>query len=182
MKNVLYILGKLSDDDIEWLINNGSGERYHPGDVLIEEGVIPENIYLILEGIFDVISKAINNESIAKIGQGEIVGEMSFVEPYPPYASVVTDEESFILVINREKLKEKIEHDSGFASRFYFAIAVMLADRLRTSVQTIKIAHKKHAEGNDKILAPDELDLDSLHDFSQAGTRFDRIVKRVKGV
>ncbi len=182
MKNVLYILGKLSDSDIEWLINSGSGTWIKPGENLIEEGKTPENIFILLEGGFDVIVKALDNKVLAQLGPGEVIGEMSFVEPYPPFATVQASEEGFLLKISREILRKKVEQDEGFASRFYFAIAVMLADRLRGSLNVIRSAHEKQASETDDMLEPDELDLDSLGDFSQAGARFDRIVKRVKGI
>lgn len=183
MKNVLYILGKLTDDDIEWMIQNGTGKHVAPDDVLIVEGQRTEFLYVTFEGQFGVFVKALDNRKIAELGPGEIIGEMSFVEYFPPSATVRTLEAGYVLCIPRDILQKKLEEDTGFAARFYQAIAVMLSDRLRSNVSWIKeLQNNQGKEKDEDIEETDEIHLDMLEDISRAGSRFDRLVRRVKGL
>lgn len=52
MKRVLFILGQLSDLDIDWMINHGSRKELVSGDWLIQQGHEVENLYIVLDGKF----------------------------------------------------------------------------------------------------------------------------------
>lgn len=73
----------------------------------------------------------------------------------------------------------KLERDVGFASRFYHALAVFLSDRLRSTVSRLGFGRDtgldEAAEYEDEL---DPLILDTVH---LAGSRFDRILKRLMG-
>ena len=86
---------------------------------------------MVLDGRLTVLVKAIGNREIASLLAGEIVGEISFVDPRPPSAPVVAAQDSHLLVIPRSILTSKLNKDSAFAARFYKAVATLLADRLR---------------------------------------------------
>jgi CRP/FNR family cyclic AMP-dependent transcriptional regulator len=44
MKRVLFILGVLEDEDVDWLINTGRRQSPQPGDIFIQEGQPSEEI------------------------------------------------------------------------------------------------------------------------------------------
>ena len=80
MKKVLFILGILSDADIEWILNNGVREKINPGKVLIHEGEPISSIYIVLDGIFSVTVAGLGHKEVAQLGVGEMIGEISFVQ------------------------------------------------------------------------------------------------------
>jgi CRP/FNR family transcriptional regulator, cyclic AMP receptor protein len=181
MKNVLYILGQLTDEDIEWMIDNGKGEYCRTDEELIREGQSIDSLYITFEGRFGVFIDSLQGRKLNELGPGEIVGEMSFVQYHPPMATVRALEDGYVLVLSRQVLATKLEADAAFAARFYKAVAIMLADRLRDSLTWInEINQQGSGEGDTADL--DELHLDMLGDISRAGERFERLVKRVKGV
>jgi CRP/FNR family transcriptional regulator, cyclic AMP receptor protein len=61
------------------------------------------------------------------------MGEMSFVDQAPPSATVQAMEPSFVLDIPRRRLNAKLAEDAGFAARFYRALSMFLAARLRAT-------------------------------------------------
>ena len=67
MKRVLFLLGHLSDIDIEWMINNGSKNELEPGDRLIRKGEAIEYLYIILSGELS-ITDGQSQKHIAHIG------------------------------------------------------------------------------------------------------------------
>jgi CRP/FNR family transcriptional regulator, cyclic AMP receptor protein len=178
MRKVLYIFGQLSDQDIQWLIDTGHKASCTRGTVLIRMGEPIESLYILLEGALAVSVGPDGGQRIALLGSGDIVGEMSFVDSSPPSATVKAEQDSLLLAIKRETLLRKIADDTGFASRFYHAIAIFLADRLRSTVHYYEYSarHQKQvaAQGDE-----DELDETIVDGLSLAGERFKRILDQM---
>ena len=174
MRKVLFIFSVLSDSDVEWLAQ--AGERMHidPGAVLIPVGARVDNLYFVLDGRLAVKTKS--GDPIALLESGEIIGEMSLVDPAPTTVSVEVASESTVLRISDAKVREKLETDLGFASRFYRALCVFMADRMRQTTQRFGYG-KASDDGRDK----DELNDDLLDNVHLAGARFDRMLKRLAG-
>jgi CRP/FNR family cyclic AMP-dependent transcriptional regulator len=79
---------------------------------------------------------------VARVANGEIVGEMSLLDQSLPFASVIVVELVDVLSIDHSKLEAKIESDPGFAARLYRAMAMLLSFRLRAAVQRPKDKRK----------------------------------------
>lgn len=174
MKKALYILGELSDLDIEWMISVGHKSKVQPGTTLIHTGQDIDALYVVLEGNLSV---RIRGLEVAQLGVGEIVGEISFVDSRPPGADVVAIENTILLVIPRHQLTTKLEQDVAFASRFYRAIAVFLASRLRGAQRQLEFNDTQSLE-EDQVY-DDELDMNVMDTLSLAGGRFIRILNRM---
>ena len=48
MRKVLYVLGKLSDEDLDWLISQGERRNVSEGTLLIEEGKQLSTVYILI--------------------------------------------------------------------------------------------------------------------------------------
>src|ERR1700747_3182506 len=147
MRKVLYLMGIMDDEDVEWLGKNGATKYVPSGSVLIREGNPIDDIYVVLDGKLSVLVQAIGNREIAPLHAGEIVGEMSFVDSRPPSASVVATQDSHVLVISRAILASKLRTDNAFSARFYKAVATLLADRIRKTVS--HLGYSKQTGGSD---------------------------------
>lgn len=134
MRKGPFILGTLRDSDVYWMQTVGKTEQVPAGTVLIQEGTPLDTFYIILLGTLSISVAAQDHREIARLGIGEILGEMSFVDARPSAATVTTLENSLLLAIPQRQLAIKLEQDEGFASRFYRAIAMFLSSRLRSTV------------------------------------------------
>ncbi|NJR50248.1 MAG: cyclic nucleotide-binding domain-containing protein [Leptolyngbyaceae cyanobacterium CSU_1_3] len=134
MKKVLFILGELIEEDIDWLVEIGDRQLIPPAMVLIQEGRCVETLYILLEGELSVLAQSLGGREIARLNRGEIVGEMSFVDSRPPSATVRAAQASQVFAIPQAQLAAKLDRDVGFASRFYRALAMFLSNRLRSTV------------------------------------------------
>lgn len=172
MKRVLFVLGQLSDKDIEWMIDNGSKDTVQQGEYLVTEGETIQNIYIVLSGSFKIYNNQNPDYNIAQIGSGEIVGEMSFLDERPPSVSVMATESSTVYSISLTRMKQYMEVDARFAARFYYSIGLFLSDRLRKT--TGRLGYGK-VEENEDI---DEVNLNVLSQVGQAGSRFSRILNK----
>ena len=177
MKKVLFILGELGERDIDWMLATGSKEQIPAGTTLIQEGEPIVALYIVLDGLLAVSSKALRDQEIARLGSGEIVGEMSFVDARPPSATVTAIENSVVFSIPRSQLTLKLQQDSDFAARFYRAIAMFLSDRLRGTV--VRLGYGGGQPLDEEIEYEDELDLNVLDNVYLAGSRFDQMLKRL---
>jgi CRP-like cAMP-binding protein len=131
MKKALYMLAEFSDRDFDWLLTAGRKKAVHAGSTLIREGEPTDALYIVLEGALVVSLEAIGGKEVAKLGSGEVVGEMSFVDSRNPSATVKAAIDSLVWSIPRSQLATKLLQDRDFASHFYHAVAVFLSDRLR---------------------------------------------------
>jgi CRP/FNR family cyclic AMP-dependent transcriptional regulator len=88
---------------------------------LIEAGVPLEQVFVVLDG--EVSVQAANGSSTGAHCSGEILGEMSLVDARPPSASAVVAVDCWLLVVDKAALRAKLASVTGFAARFYRAIA-----------------------------------------------------------
>ena len=177
MRKVLFILGALTDDDVEWMIDVGHKEEFSESQILVQEGKPVDTIYIVLQGKLAVLAQSLGGQEVNRLGVGEIVGEMSFIDSRPPSTTVKAVEETIVLSIPRDKLSAKLDQDSDFGARFYRAIAITLSDRLR---HTMAYFGDRVSEGLDEdIFEEDELDPAVLDNLYLAGIRFDRMLKRI---
>ena len=128
------LLEVLSDEDIEWLISAGEVIQICKDSILIEEGKSGDSLYIVLGGVFTVNLAILQNQSVAHVLSGDILGEMSFVDERPPSATVQAKEDAEVFRIYSQVLSEKLENDFAFASRFFRGTCVVLADRLRDTL------------------------------------------------
>jgi len=172
MRKALYFLGILNDSDIDWLVAAGSRREIGAGIKLIEEGRQIDSVYLVIDGAFAVRTAALSGRAIARLMSGEVMGEMSFVDHAPPSATVEALEPSLVLDIPRRRLNAKLTEDTAFGARFYRALAMSLAARLRHSVAALAGGTALDTEG--------EMGFDALDNVSMAGARFDWIQRRLR--
>jgi len=164
MRKVLLIFSELTDGDVEWL--SRAGERVHldAGATLVPLGARIETIWFVLDGALSVHTAA--GRSLAIMGSGEIVGEMSLVDPAPTAVSVKVASDCTLLRISHETVRAKLAEDPAFAGRFYRALCAR------------RMGYGDEAEdAQDK----DELTDDLLDNVHLAGARFDRMLRRLAG-
>jgi CRP/FNR family transcriptional regulator, cyclic AMP receptor protein len=174
LKKVLYFLGILDDGDVDWVTTHGVRQNVPVNTEIIREGHRTDWLYFILAGEFSVTSKRTSTE-IARLTAGEILGEISFVDSRPPSGTVTATKPSVVGAVPIELLARKLERDLGFAARFYKAMAVALADRLRlTSILGLRprVANEDETE---------EMPSHLLDIMSIAGSRFAEMQKGTWG-
>lgn len=174
MRKVLLIFSELTDADVEWL--SKAGERIHleAGATLVPLGARVDNIWFVLDGALSVHTA--DGGKLAVMGSGEIVGEMSLVDPAPTAVSVRVESDVTLLSISDDTVRAKLAADPAFSARFYRALCVFLASRLRST--TRRMGYGAGAEDED---TRDELTDDLLDNVHLAGARFDRMLKRLAG-
>ncbi|MBN1936466.1 MAG: cyclic nucleotide-binding domain-containing protein [Anaerolineae bacterium] len=174
MRRVLFLLGELNDQDIEWMIAAGRRQQVAAGEMLIREGQPIPALYIILAGALSVFTQGSGDQAIAQLVAGDVAGEMSLVDARPPSATVQAIQDSTVLAIPRSTLQTRLGQDVSFAARFFKAIAIFLSQRLRDT--EYQLGRYEHTEN---LSDPDELDPNVLDVVDQAGRRFERLLQAV---
>ena len=173
MRKVLYVFGLLTDTDVDWMARVGVRIRAKDGEVRSKQDKPTDLIILLLEGQFLVTVK--NVGVVARLGVGEIVGEMSLVDLAPPFLQPLPPRASVGSVAEQEYPLRRSIWMRAFGCRFYKALAVFLADRLRQMGQRSNANEELDLAGD--TISKDELDPAILDSVSMAGERFDRFLK-----
>ena len=176
MRKILFLLGELSDSDVEWLIANGEKQRLPAGEMLIERGGNIEMVYILLRGTLEVSGIQLGDQPIL-LHSGEVVGEISLLDSRPPTTNVSAATDAIVLALPQEGLYAKLDEDVAFAARFYRALAVFLAYRLRNTYQRLGYGKEEPMEETEQY--EDELSPELLDSVHLAGSRFDRVLQRL---
>jgi len=94
----IRVLGGLSPSQLKQLANWTEVVAYDKGETVVRRGDKGDGVFLILEGSAEVRR---GKRSIARLGEGQIFGEMSLFDDEPRSADVVTDSPSKLAVLQK---------------------------------------------------------------------------------
>jgi CRP-like cAMP-binding protein len=177
MRKVLYILGQLNDTDVEWLAQQGTRRPVADNEIIVHEARPIDTLFITLSGQFRVTLR--DGQEVARLGAGEVVGEIAFVDSAPPSATVAAIGDAMVLALPKALLQQRLAGDPAFAARFFRALAIFLADRLRAT--TRRLGYGSVGDLDSETVLEDELDIAVLDTLSQAGDRFTRLLQRLAG-
>ena len=120
---------------LRMLAMRGMPRSYRKGVVLIEEGSVGDNLYLILSGSLRAYSSDARGREITYgvYGPGEYVGEMS-LDGGPRSASVITEEACRLVMVTRASLLTHISEHPEFA----FELLTKVIRRARAATLSTK--------------------------------------------
>lgn len=134
-------------DYVKLLDNIGHKKLYKKGEILFFEGENPKRVLVLLSGSIRLYKTTDDNKEITlhKIENSGFIAEMpSFLNlPYP--ASAICENDSELLEVNLETLKEKCVTNATFC----FSLIASLCQKIKILESHINNNHKKI---KDKIL------------------------------
>lgn len=122
----------LTRDDLRLLSDHIVRKRFERDQVILAEGSTQHAIFILRDGTARVIRNHKGQETvIARMGPGEVFGELSFLEATGATATVVADGLVEVGMIEGQYVYSLLSSVPGFAARFYHSLAISLAKRLR---------------------------------------------------
>ncbi len=109
-------------------------QRYSDGDVIISEGIVSNNAYIILSGEVR-ITKKVNNKVVivGTLGEGDVFGEMGLLSNTVRSASVVAHGHVTVGFIDKETFDELLNSLPDDLR----AIMIALVSRLRSTTEML---------------------------------------------
>ncbi len=127
-KNILVSIFEEIYQQYNWAITE---HRFEPKqDILVEDDESDDDVYLIRSGKATVI---IGGGSEVILGEGDLIGEMSFLLSNKRTASIVAKESVVCWAVSVSSMEKVFSESPPLAARFYKALGALLAMRLVNS-------------------------------------------------
>jgi CRP/FNR family transcriptional regulator, cyclic AMP receptor protein len=175
MRSSLIMFENLDEDDVAWIHQACRKLKVAKGEILIDAGTVNRDVYILLDGRCSVTAR--DGQALDMLNAGDIMGEVSFVDRRKTTARITADTDVVVAVIEEDRLMEKIETDTGFAARFYMAVASVLAFRLRRNLQ-VAISGDVNVLDNNQEFAG-EIDAVDLDATAKAGARLSYLLSQL---
>jgi Cyclic nucleotide-binding domain len=121
------MLEALSEDTVRKLTDKGFLMDVSAGHLLTEKGLTQREIFVILDGAFEVHD---GDRRLSVLGQGDVIGEIGFFGTSGRrVASVTAASDGQVLVLRRHFVDELMKSDPACAAEVLFGLARVLADR-----------------------------------------------------
>lgn len=111
------------------IVLQGVERSLEPGEVLVTPGQPSQGMYFVTDGRLEVRLDSLTSETVAVIGRGETVGELSVLDGSPTSAYVIATAPCRVLALGEESFWTLINSSHGFAVN----LLVKLAQRLRAN-------------------------------------------------
>ncbi len=175
MRKVLLIFSELTDADVDWL--SKAGERIHleAGTTLIPLGARLDSLWFVLDGAVSVhtaTGAGVRADGVRRDHRRDVARRSGA----DGRVGARGERRDFPAPLRRHRARQDSPRTPPFAARFYRALCVFLASRLRAT--TRRMGYGDNTEDKD---AKDELTDDLLDNVHLAGARFDRMLKRLAG-
>ncbi len=111
-------------------------KRFGIGETLFKEGKPGSNAYLIKSGKVKIVKEKgdTSNRTLAKIGAGNIIGEMALLDDQTRAASAIALEATVAMVITKENFQERLAKCDPVMVRLLNTFANRLREQSKTVV------------------------------------------------
>jgi len=110
-------------------------KTFQPGEVIIREGEMNRDIYILSEGVLEASVKDVEGQVVvSEMHPPEMLGEISFLDGSPRTATVTAKTEALVYYLSFEEVKDELESIPAW----FKLILETLTKRMKSSVQKVK--------------------------------------------
>ncbi len=111
------------------LVDGAVERRFLPGDVILKEGALGREIYLVVEGSVEIAKRQGEGETLlGRREAGELVGEMAFLDDRPRSATVRAVVPTLLLEFSEAGLRQALAEQPELLYRTVAALSVRLRE------------------------------------------------------
>jgi CRP-like cAMP-binding protein len=125
-------LSYLTANDWALVVDKAVRRQFKAGETIVHNGKPTHGLYLLLKGTASV--QIVSQQKTLLVSEGEVFGEISFLDELPATADVVAKEAVEAFYLDRPTLQTLFELFPHLGSRFYHSLADILSRRLREIV------------------------------------------------
>ncbi|MCB9730171.1 MAG: cyclic nucleotide-binding domain-containing protein [Deltaproteobacteria bacterium] len=135
MRSGMALLAEeMTGEERDRLLDRMVPRKYPFGEVVTEEGVFTDALYVVTDGALKVSVTAEGEVlEVGTVTPGQWVGEVGLLDPGPASATVVAARDSTVLILSAEALEELRHAEPALASPLLRALARTLSERVRAS-------------------------------------------------
>jgi CRP/FNR family cyclic AMP-dependent transcriptional regulator len=140
----------LLEEELDAIVEFASVYEFNPGESIIEEHEIDQNMYLLVQG---TVSVELDNDGksvyVASLGPGEIFGEAGLFSNTERTASIIAQDPVKVIQINRHGFLKSINKRPKAAVKFMFMIIFGLLGKLRGVNEELAYERKDDSSQDD---------------------------------
>lgn len=130
------LFGNLSVHELIEVLQLVHERTYGPGEAIVTQGEPGLGLYVLIRGEVEVRQAGgARGNQIARLGPGEVFGDVSFVDGSPRSATIVACQHAELIGLYRTELLDLMERKPLLASKILFSLARQLSTRLRAMLQ-----------------------------------------------
>ncbi len=128
----LELFKNFGDDDIYSLSKVVTVQEHKSGVVIINDGDIGTEMYIVIKGCVDVVKDFGDGpEVLARLGPGEMFGEMAILDDTKRNATIRTAVDTETMVICKDHLQQFLNINLSAAYQFFLLLGKSINRRLR---------------------------------------------------
>lgn len=104
-----------------------------PGDVIMKEGEVSDSIYFVQSGKLNVfIRKDGHPEKVGTVQEGELVGEMAYIEKKPRSATVIAATSCELIKVSRDAFETAMTSQPPWLQAFIHGLVRRVREKNQT--------------------------------------------------
>jgi hypothetical protein len=120
----------LGDGELRKIARLFTQKLYRPGERIFSKGDVGNEAYVVMRGQVDIVLED-GARPVATFTNGQILGELAFLDPSPRTAHAVANQASILLVVQRAAFSDLVQHEPHLGMVVMRNIAVELTNRFR---------------------------------------------------
>jgi len=134
LRNLPFLEGA-SPDAVERLAEGVIQRSFQPGQVILQEGSTGREMYLIVEGLVEVVKgRSIEEMVLARRGPEDFFGEMGFIEARPRFATVRALKPTRLLEFSEHNLRSVLVQQPLLLERVVRVVSARLRESDRQMI------------------------------------------------
>jgi CRP-like cAMP-binding protein len=126
----------LGDGELRKIARLFTQKLYRPSERIFARGDLGHEAYVIMRGQIDIVLDE-KSPPLVSMGNGQIFGELAFLDGSPRTAMAVAKQASILLVIQRSAFNSLVQHEPHLGMVVMRNIALELSNRLRKSNEAL---------------------------------------------
>jgi hypothetical protein len=126
----LPIFEGLGDGELRKMAGLCTQQLFRGGDRIFDKGDSGNEAYVVMRGQVDIVLEP-NTKPIATMGNGQIFGELAFLDGAARVAMAVANQPSILLVIQRSAFNNLVKREPHLGMVIMRNVAIELSNRLR---------------------------------------------------
>lgn len=168
---ILWLFSGVSLDSVIGMLNTCPIYQLKKNAVLIAQGDVNKNCYLLLSGSLSVHLDSRDADPVTTLKVGESVGEISLLDGKPTSANVIANTLCEVLVLNEDRFWALVNASHAFSRN----LLILLVRRLRDSNTTIGDVLKRQMQYKRESIIDE---LTGLHNRRWISDKLSRQIKR----
>jgi CRP/FNR family cyclic AMP-dependent transcriptional regulator len=132
------LAAQLDADQVQQLLGHVERNEIGADEYVVAEGTRSDALFLVWDGELEALTGTpAGDRQVGLVGPGELIGDISLLDPGPATASVLAPQGCTVLRLDRSEFDELRESSPAVATALVHQLLLSLATRVRSATQQL---------------------------------------------